>query len=75
MFWGLAFLVGGNMSVGLSSAGELIMRVGPDATEQALAQPHTRLFEMTGGRLAGSSLRQRALQHHHDMVERVRASG
>ena len=48
MFGGLAFLLGGNMAVGISSSGALMVRVGPDATDEALSRPHTRLFDMTG---------------------------
>jgi TfoX/Sxy family transcriptional regulator of competence genes len=53
MFGGLAFLLCGNMAVGLSGSGELMVRVGPDATERALAKPHTRLFDMTGRPMRG----------------------
>jgi len=53
MFGGLAFLLGGNMAVGLSGSGELMVRVGPDGTEAALAEPHTRLFDMTGRPMRG----------------------
>jgi TfoX/Sxy family transcriptional regulator of competence genes len=53
MFGGLAFLVGGNMAVGIASTGELMVRVGPDATDDALAQPHTRLFDMSGRPMKG----------------------
>jgi TfoX/Sxy family transcriptional regulator of competence genes len=53
MFGGLAFLLAGNMAVGLSGSGELMVRVGPDGTEQALAEPHTRLFDMTGRPMRG----------------------
>lgn len=53
MFGGLAFLVGGNMAVGISSTAELMVRVGPDATDDALARPHTRLFDMTGRPMKG----------------------
>lgn len=52
MFGGLAFLLDGNMSVGLSG-GELMVRVGPDATDGALARPHTRPFDMTGRPMRG----------------------
>jgi TfoX/Sxy family transcriptional regulator of competence genes len=45
MFGGVAFLLDGNMSVGLRG-GELMVRVGPDATEEALARPHARLSYM-----------------------------
>jgi TfoX/Sxy family transcriptional regulator of competence genes len=53
MFGGLAFLLCGNMAVGLSSGGELMVRVGPDGTDDALARPHTRLFDMTGRPMKG----------------------
>jgi TfoX/Sxy family transcriptional regulator of competence genes len=53
MFGGLAFLLRGNMAVGISSGGELMVRVGPDATDDALARPHTRLFDMTGRAMKG----------------------
>jgi hypothetical protein len=53
MFGGLAFLLKGNMAVGLSGGGELMVRVGPDATDDALSRPHTRLFDMTGRPMKG----------------------
>jgi TfoX/Sxy family transcriptional regulator of competence genes len=46
MFGGLAFLLHGNMSVGLWSGGDLMVRVGPDATDDALSRPHARLSHM-----------------------------
>ena len=48
MFGGLAFLLGG-----ITKTGELMVRVGPDATDEALAKPHTRLFDMTGRPMTG----------------------
>ena len=53
MFGGLAFMLDGNMAVGLSGSDELMVRVGPDGTDQALAEPHTRLFDMTGRPMRG----------------------
>ena len=53
MFGGLAFLVGGNMAVGVSGQGGLMVRVDPDTTETLLAKPHTRPFEMRGRALEG----------------------
>ena len=47
MLGGLAFLLEGNMAVGLSGD-ELMVRVGADASDDALARPHTRPFDMTG---------------------------
>ncbi|MGA7705814.1 MAG: TfoX/Sxy family protein [Solirubrobacteraceae bacterium] len=53
MFGGLAFLLNGNMAVGISNGGELMVRVGPDASDEALARPHTRVFDMTGRPMKG----------------------
>lgn len=52
MFGGLAFLLAGNMSVGIRGD-ELMVRVGPEASEEALGQPHTRPFDMTGRPMKG----------------------
>jgi TfoX/Sxy family transcriptional regulator of competence genes len=52
MFGGIAFLLDGNMAVGLSGD-DLMVRVGPEGSEQALAQPHTRPFDMTGRPMKG----------------------
>jgi TfoX/Sxy family transcriptional regulator of competence genes len=53
MFGGLAFLVGGHMSVTASRQGGLMVRVDPDDTDTLLAKPHTRPFEMRGRELEG----------------------
>ncbi len=53
MFGGLAFMLHGNMAVGISNGGELMVRVGPDASDEALARPHTRVFDMTGRPMKG----------------------
>jgi hypothetical protein len=47
MFGGIAFLLSGNMAVGVSRD-DLMVRVGKDESDDALAQPHTRVFDMTG---------------------------
>lgn len=47
MFGGLAFLLNGNMSVGVHGS-ELIVRVEPSATENALRRPGVRVFDITG---------------------------
>lgn len=41
MFGGLGFLLDGNMSVGIRSD-ELMVRVGVEGADEALAQPHAR---------------------------------
>lgn len=52
MFGGTAFLVNGNMACGVHGE-DLIVRVGPASYEKALAQAHTRPFDMTGRPMAG----------------------
>jgi TfoX/Sxy family transcriptional regulator of competence genes len=53
MFGGLAFLVGGNMSVAASGQGGLMVRVEPDDTDALVAKPHARRFEMRGREMQG----------------------
>lgn len=53
MFGGLAFLVGGNLSVAASGQGGLMVRVNPDDTAALLALPHAQPFEMRGRELRG----------------------
>src|SRR4051812_10515435 len=53
MFGGLAFLVGGNMSVAASGQGGLMVRVPPEETEALVAKPHARRFEMRGRAMDG----------------------
>ena len=53
MFGGLGFMLHGNIAVGISSGSELMVRVGPDGTDDALAKPHTRIFDMTGRPMKG----------------------
>ena len=52
MFGGIGFLLHGNMAVGVHGD-ELIARVAPERSEEALAQPHTRVFDMTGRPMKG----------------------
>lgn len=52
MFGGIAFLYRGNMAVGVSGD-DLMVRVGPDLTDAALARPGTRVFDMTGRPMRG----------------------
>ena len=53
MFGGLAFLIGGKMSVAASGQGGLMVRVDPDQTEVLLAKPHAQPFEMRGRAMQG----------------------
>lgn len=52
MFGGLAFLLGGKMFVGILKD-ELMVRVGPERHEEALAQPHARPMDFTGRPMKG----------------------
>lgn len=52
MFGGLAFMVHGHMCVGVLG-GELVVRVGPEDYEDALARPHTREMDFTGRAMRG----------------------
>ena len=52
MFGGIAFLVNEHMTVALSPRG-LLVRVGPDAHEDALANPGTRAMQMRGRVMTG----------------------
>jgi len=53
MFGGLAFLIGGHMSVSASGRGGLLLRVPPEQTEALLAKPHAEPFEMRGKAMDG----------------------
>ncbi|MBV9192784.1 MAG: TfoX/Sxy family protein [Solirubrobacterales bacterium] len=48
MFGGLAFLIGGHMSVSVSGQGGLLLRCDPEQTDALLAKPHAGPFEMRG---------------------------
>lgn len=48
MFGGLAFLVGGNMSVAASGQGGLLVRHDPVQTEELMCQPGASEFDMGG---------------------------
>jgi hypothetical protein len=53
MFGGLAFLVGGNMSVAASGQGGLMVRVDPAETGALLNEPGAEEFEMRGRAMQG----------------------
>jgi TfoX/Sxy family transcriptional regulator of competence genes len=52
MFGGLAFMVNGNMFVGLAGE-DLMVRVGTDDHQKALARPHARPMDFTGRPMKG----------------------
>ena len=52
MFGGIGFLLDGNMCVGVWKD-NLIVRIGPDAYEGALAEPSVVEFDITGRSMKG----------------------
>jgi len=52
MFGGLAFMVKGHMCCGVIGQ-DLVVRVGEDQHEQALAELHTRVMDFTGRPMKG----------------------
>jgi TfoX/Sxy family transcriptional regulator of competence genes len=53
MFGGLAFLVGGNMAVGVSGQGGILVRVDPDESDELVATTPAELMEMRGRSMRG----------------------
>jgi TfoX/Sxy family transcriptional regulator of competence genes len=47
MFGGIAFMIGGNMAVGVVGQ-DLMVRLDPADVERALGEPHTRPMDFTG---------------------------
>jgi hypothetical protein len=52
MFGGLAFMVRGHMCCGIVGS-DLMVRVGADRYDEALARPHARVMDFTGRPLMG----------------------
>ena len=52
MFGGLAFMVGGNMAVGVSRD-ELMVRVGKEAHDEAVSRPGARIFDLSARPMRG----------------------
>ena len=52
MFGGIAFMLSGNMAVGVSKD-DLMVRIDPDDQDEALAQAGVRAFDMTGRPMKG----------------------
>ncbi len=52
IFGGVAFLINGNLAV-FVHGNELGVRMDPEDTAEALAKPHTRLFDMGGRTMKG----------------------
>jgi TfoX/Sxy family transcriptional regulator of competence genes len=52
MFGGLAFLLRGNLCVGIMRS-ELMVRVGPEAYDAMVQEPHAREMDFTGRPMKG----------------------
>lgn len=52
MFGGIAFMIRGNMAVGVSGD-ELMVRVGKEAHDQAVAKPGARIFDLSARPMRG----------------------
>ena len=52
MFGGIAFMLAGNMAIGVSKD-DLMVRIDPDDQDEALAQPNVRILDMTGRPMKG----------------------
>jgi TfoX/Sxy family transcriptional regulator of competence genes len=52
MFGGIGFMVRGNMACGVHKDA-LIVRVGSEKHEEAMARPHTKPFDITGRPMKG----------------------
>jgi len=53
MFGGLGFMVAGNMAVAASGRGGLMVRVGAEGEDAALARPHAEQMQMRGRPMVG----------------------
>ena len=53
MFGGLAFLIGGNMSVSASGQGGLLLRCDPEETDALVGEPGVERFQMRGRAMDG----------------------
>lgn len=53
MFGGLAFLIGGHMSVSASGRGGLMVRVPPEDTDALVAKPYVSRMVMRGREMDG----------------------
>jgi hypothetical protein len=60
MMGGLCFMVRGHMCCSVSGRGGLMVRVGPDAYDAALREPHIQPIEMGGRSMTGCASPQRA---------------
>jgi hypothetical protein len=53
MFGGLAFLIGGNMAIGASGQGGVLVRVDPAQSDSLVEKTNARVMEMRGRQMRG----------------------
>jgi TfoX/Sxy family transcriptional regulator of competence genes len=53
MFGGLAFLISGNLAVGASGQGGILVRADPEQSDELVATSNARLMEMRGRPMQG----------------------
>jgi TfoX/Sxy family transcriptional regulator of competence genes len=53
MFGGIGFMVGGNMAVGASSQGGILVRVDPEQSDELVATTDAYPMEMRGRQMTG----------------------
>jgi TfoX/Sxy family transcriptional regulator of competence genes len=53
MFGGLAFLIGGHMSIAASAQGGVLVRIDPEESDAAAARPHASRAVMRGREMRG----------------------
>ena len=70
MFGGIAFLLGGNMCVGVHGE-DLIVRVKPAETDTLLREPGARPFDLSGGRVPAGWLLVAPAGHRSDAALRT----
>ncbi|HXM81036.1 MAG TPA: TfoX/Sxy family protein [Burkholderiales bacterium] len=52
MFGGIGFMLNGNMCCGVHGQ-EMIVRIDPEKTDQALSERHIRVFDLSGRAMKG----------------------
>lgn len=70
MFGGIAFMLNGNMLIGPHKDGSMMVRVGPDQYQNALARPGAGLMDFTGKPMKGFvNISKNAIASDQDLAE------
>jgi TfoX/Sxy family transcriptional regulator of competence genes len=68
MFGGIGFLLNGNLLVGVWMD-SLCVRLGPEQAEEALPEPHVKVFDITGRPMKGWVLVEPEGVQHDDQLK------